>query len=285
MAYVTDSNLEATGVSQGANMVGFVQNDSGAVSRTTMEKLRETVSVLDFGATGNGTTDDYPAIQAALTWVGDHGGGTVFLPPTFSGRYRITQGLKIPSHVTLCGCAPARYPFNAGNLNSSALYADFGDPFQWIVEADTQDDNGDPIPYNVLLSSALPLSRNITANICVKHLIITADPNKAIPYGGIRMHGCPGAIIEDVSVDIASCGALVNCCFDPRVSIHVQTPNYGLVVYDVNAGVFDLYAGGTDGGNKFVQAEYILPHMSLINGAIIPAFKLKTEDHYKRKWV
>lgn len=39
---------------------------TGAVNRPINEKLSETVSVLDFGATGDGTTDDTAAINAAL---------------------------------------------------------------------------------------------------------------------------------------------------------------------------------------------------------------------------
>jgi hypothetical protein len=283
MAFVTDTDLAATGTGQGANMVGFIQGGSGTVPRTIMKKLRETVSVLDFGASGDGASDDRQAIQDALDWVGANGGGTVFLPPTFAGRYLIKQGIRIPSHVTLSGCAPARYPFNAGNANSSALYGDFDDPMQWIVEPATTS-GGNLIPYDTLLSSALPLPDGTTANVGVRDLIVTANLHKAPPYGGIRMHGCPGAMIDNVSVDIASCGVLINCCFDVRINVHVTTPNYGMVVYDVNAGVFDLYAACSDADTKFVDEDYILPHMAALNGAMIPAFHLQTEDHFKRKW-
>ena len=50
-----------------------------------------TVSVRDFGATGNGITDDAPAIQAALDSV-PTGGGTVFVP---AGDYRLGASLVI----------------------------------------------------------------------------------------------------------------------------------------------------------------------------------------------
>jgi parallel beta-helix repeat protein len=50
----------------GSSLVGFIQSGTGAVATTVQAKLRESVSVKDFGATGNGTTDDRAAIQAAL---------------------------------------------------------------------------------------------------------------------------------------------------------------------------------------------------------------------------
>ena len=49
---VTLTQLSGTGTGNGAALVGFKQAGTGAVDRTALDKMREVVSVKDFGATG-----------------------------------------------------------------------------------------------------------------------------------------------------------------------------------------------------------------------------------------
>ena len=55
-----------TGISQNASGVVYDPAGTGAVPTTVQTKLRETISVQDFGAVGNGIADDTSAIQAAV---------------------------------------------------------------------------------------------------------------------------------------------------------------------------------------------------------------------------
>lgn len=65
----------------GASMVGFKQEGVGAVTRTAADKLRELVSVKDFGAVGDGVANDTSAIQAAIDYLWSNSGGEIYIPP------------------------------------------------------------------------------------------------------------------------------------------------------------------------------------------------------------
>lgn len=52
----------------GSSLVGFLQAGTGAVARTVQDELRERVSVRQFGALGDGASNDAPAFQAAIDY-------------------------------------------------------------------------------------------------------------------------------------------------------------------------------------------------------------------------
>lgn len=72
----------------------FTQNGAGAVARTITSKLKDVVSVKDFGAVGNGVANDTAAIQAAIN---TNPGRTIYFP---TGKYLITNTLNITQSNT-----------------------------------------------------------------------------------------------------------------------------------------------------------------------------------------
>ena len=80
-----------------SEQVTFLQAGTGATQRTALAKLRDTVSVKDFGAVGNGVADDTAAFQAALD---SSAFVHVFVP---AGTYRITSTINITKQNTLSG--------------------------------------------------------------------------------------------------------------------------------------------------------------------------------------
>lgn len=81
--------------SAGSSLIGFLQAGTGAVSRTAQDKMRETISAKDFGALGDGTTDDTAAIQAAIDYAETFTEGknpSVYLP---AGEYVVSETITI----------------------------------------------------------------------------------------------------------------------------------------------------------------------------------------------
>jgi hypothetical protein len=85
-----------------SEQVTFLAAGTGAVQRTALSKFRDTVSVKDFGAVGDGVADDTAAFQAAINYVqtlNTFGGGSVFVP---AGRFVIT-GITITKACVITG--------------------------------------------------------------------------------------------------------------------------------------------------------------------------------------
>lgn len=60
------NDLETSDITKGAKLIRWLRNATGAAGRWVADKLAERVSVMDFGATGDGVTDDQTAVAAAV---------------------------------------------------------------------------------------------------------------------------------------------------------------------------------------------------------------------------
>ena len=85
-----------------ASQVTYNPAGTGAVATNVQAKLRQTVSVTDFGAVGDGVTNDYAAFQAAINAL-PVSGGTIIIPATASNSWVISQTLNVRKKVHLIG--------------------------------------------------------------------------------------------------------------------------------------------------------------------------------------
>jgi hypothetical protein len=105
-------NLEPIGVSsqraKGGSTLTFVKIQKilctliglSLLAATSAAPSPDTYSVRDFGAKGDGKTDDAAAFQKALDTAGQAGGGVVYAP---RGNYFFAGHLNVPNAVTLKG--------------------------------------------------------------------------------------------------------------------------------------------------------------------------------------
>ncbi len=95
------------GTTPAAGTFTTISSNSNANLRTTKGNLNLTVNVKDYGAVGDGSTDDTSAINSAITALVSH--GTLFFP---SGKYRITAGVTAfssLSYITITGTGAEIY--------------------------------------------------------------------------------------------------------------------------------------------------------------------------------
>lgn len=102
-----DGNVQLSDLAApaGAGLVGFQQSGAGAVARTMQDKAREVVSVKDFGAVGDGVTDDTAAFSAAAAT-----GRTVRVP---SGTWLLASATSTGAWIVERGAIISGLP-NAG---------------------------------------------------------------------------------------------------------------------------------------------------------------------------
>lgn len=123
MTAAINAVLASLAASGGSALVGFIQAGTGAVATTVQAKLRQVISVKDFGAVGDDSHDDTTNIQAAIDYANSIG-GDVYFP---AGTYKITNALTIDNSASSSeyykasiygdSSASARIHGGAGNYN------------------------------------------------------------------------------------------------------------------------------------------------------------------------
>lgn len=113
-----------TNNAKGDALIGFRQSNNsgfitGAVARTVNAKLQEIVSVKDFGAVGDGITNDSAAVQAAVDAIKFTTGGTIYFPV---GTYLCNAIIDGNKDIDLLGDGPASVIKSALNNEFAIQY-------------------------------------------------------------------------------------------------------------------------------------------------------------------
>lgn len=106
VAQRTLATTAALAASGGSALVGYLSAGTGAAARTMQAKLRDRISIKDFGAVGDGVTDDAPAINAALTASLTALAGRDVYVPGSGAVYLCGSTIAVPSGSRLVGDGP-----------------------------------------------------------------------------------------------------------------------------------------------------------------------------------
>jgi hypothetical protein len=174
-----------------ASQVLYDPAGTGAVQTTVQTKLREYVSVKDFGATGDGITDDTAAIQAAI--MASAGANKLIFP---RGTYRFSSPLTIGDIDVDFQKSILRYAGPVGNF-ALTLFSSAG--------AGINQRNGNRF-------SDFTLSQNDWTEYVTRSASITFDPSPLANFANITNIN-PNALSTTVSVPGARVGGYARATF------------------------------------------------------------------------
>jgi len=168
-----------------SEQVTFLAAGAGASQRTALDKLRDTVSVKDFGAVGDGVTDDTVAIQAAMT-----ASDNVMFP---NGTYLVTSAItKIGNDVSV--------DFGTATIvNGGVLY-----PFVFGTLSDTPQNVGLCITGGRFTQATPATSSNYNYILvqAVRKFVIDGCNMDNVSNGGITVYaGATDGVISNVTIN------------------------------------------------------------------------------------
>lgn len=163
-----------------SSIVGFIPGWAGSVTTAVENRLKETISVKDFGATGDGVTDDTAEILAAVAYANSVGNVTITFP---IGTYLVSAPIRVfADGVNLVGAGP-----QATIIKRTTNY---GDTFQFFKDAAIGAyiigcGISDMSIYSTIMpSSGAHILARYTDNFYVDNVILSEG------FNGIQLSGC-----------------------------------------------------------------------------------------------
>jgi hypothetical protein len=227
-----------------AGLVTYNEGDTGAVDRTVKAKLQETVSVKDFGAVGDGVTDDTAAIQNAID-AASH----IIIP---SGTYAIDAAIQI-------GLAKTVELLSGATVKRFAALSSSTGPVFWLAENRSSligagqgvslVENENASPRGVVRIGAEDITeagRNVQYST-LRGLFINGKQ-----VGG-QTAGTPDACIYMV----AGSGIGSSCYYNSVSNCRVSQANFGIYMHGLaNANrIYDI--GGQSIGNASLKSAML----------------------------
>jgi polygalacturonase len=197
-------------------------------------------NVRDFGAAGNGTNLDSPAINRTIATAAKAGGGTIYFPAGIylSGSVHLQSNihLLIDAGAMILGAPqdsnaydPAE-PF-AGKAYQDAGHTYFHNSLIWgenltnIAITGQGMINGGGLEHDSKVAPPTTANKSICLKLCRNVLL----RDVTICHGGwfaVLVTGCDNLTVDNVTIDTQRDGIDIDCCRNTTVSnCHINSPN------------------------------------------------------------
>jgi len=236
-----------------ASLVSYTPAGTGAVTTTVQAKLRQYVSVKDFGAVGNGIADDTTAIQNAVNYVGSIG-GTIFFP---TGSYLVSSTIAISNSAIIIAGASV-----VGTFEGSKIVGNVTTPASIFSIANNVDHT---LFVNIGIESApigikVPIGALIT-DLSFNNVVFSHISDKAIYIADTSDGASGGLIVGNISnVQYNQCKSgfvsenncmVNNVHFDNQWWYNPKDDGYGIYlgdsIYTTNNSIRDSLFNGKAG--------------------------------------
>jgi polygalacturonase len=235
-----------------AGKLSFTQAGTGATARTVDSKLKDVVSVKDFGAVGDGVADDTAAIQACIMSVGSSGGGTLSFEP--GKTYKISTAINcLYSNVSILG--------NGATLNGSAIAV--ATAFDQIYALKIEGSIGSQVTCTAdVLEGGDTLSVTSTTGLAVEDMLFVYS-NEIYPPS-TTSNDKSGALHKVRSISSGTSLVLMDGVFFPMTVANGLSIKKVSTVKDVTVEGLNVVMGGSNKAHCGIRIKYA-DNVQLIN--------------------
>lgn len=229
-----------TDTALGDAMIGVLQPLSGAIGRTQHQVNADFISVKDFGAIGDGVTDDADAFEAATAVA-----KSLYIP---AGTYVLSHGVPVPLNFTMRGagrhCTKIYIPSTFRLTDPGVFYSPGGENGAQISDITIEFYQPDVTSYSGLIQYPAAFYMRDTPRFKINTVRIVKG------WNGINMLGnSGGCVVDDLesscfNYDIVADGSLDSVKF---TKLHIWP--FGLV----NTGSDNLYNLWTSSSHTGLQ--------------------------------